>query len=289
MRCISFKLLSIVLLLASCTSTGSQVWKVKDGVSTTYNFPLADTFLELDNSLQEVSGLEYDVKSQRLLAINDEKGIIYEIDRQSGKADELYEFHKSGDYEGLARAGKFIFVLKSNGKLYRYNTDKDKTKVYDTGLSAINDAEGLYYEQSFNSLLIACKGLPLSENRHEKAIYRFRLDTKQLDADPVLLINVEQLKQNAENELNAEQLWRLNRFAPSGVAIHPESGQIFLLSARGSMLMVFDAKHSLDYVVFLDMQKLPQPEGIAFDEELNLYIASEGKAGRGKLMKFTPN
>lgn len=287
MKAIDLKILVLVLLLASCSNTGSQVWKVHDKARIDYNFAKADVLWELDNSLQEVSGLEYDIRASRLMAVNDEKGTIYQINTQTGEADRLWEFYKDGDYEGIAKAGKHVFVLKSNGKLYRYNIDKDMTKVFDTGLSAVNDAEGLCYDSASNALLIACKGLPISQKPHEKAVYRFNLNANPLQLAPEITIDVEKLNEWAESmELSAEQQWRLKRFAPSGIAIHPLNGSYYLLSARGSMLLVLNREKRIEYMVFMDAKALPQPEGITFDEDISLYIASEGKAGKGKLLKF---
>jgi uncharacterized protein YjiK len=58
------------------------------------------------------------------------------------------------------------------------------------------------------------------------------------------------------------------------------------LSARGSLLLVVNQQQKIEYLVFLDINALPQPEGICFDAKNNLFIASEGKSDNGKLIKF---
>ncbi len=287
MKFFSIKIWSLALLFSSCSYVGSQTWKLDKQAEVPHDFSEPINRWELDKSLHEISGLEFDASARRLLSINDEKGIIYQIDKENGASSALYEFHKGGDYEGIAIAGKFIFVLKSNGKLYQYNSQSGKTKKLETGLSEHNDAEALYHDSHTNSLLIACKGLPLSEKKHQKAVCRFSLETNQLSAEPVLQIDLKALKAQAQAEkLSGEQLWRIKRFAPSGLAVHPQTGAYYILSARGSMLMIVSAQQQIESIIFLDVKTLPQPEGITFDEEHHLYIASEGKAGKGKLVKY---
>lgn len=263
------------------------MWEIQADISSGYQFEKPSQQWELHYDLQEISGLDFDQTKNTLLAINDEKGKIYQIAPESGTSEVLYDFHKNGDYEGIAIAGKHIYVLKSNGKLYRYNVEKDKTKVIETGLSAKNDTEGLCYDRDSHSLLIACKGQTKDNKKGVKAVYKYDLETKELASKKAIKIKVDKLVEQAkEHDLDANQIWRLKRFSPSGIAIHPQTQQRFILSARGSTLLVYDDQQIAEYLVFLDINKLPQPESICFDSEGNLFIASEGKGGRGKLLKF---
>ncbi|MDX1285770.1 MAG: SdiA-regulated domain-containing protein, partial [Draconibacterium sp.] len=82
---------------------------------------------------------------------------------------------------------------------------------------------------------------------------------------------------------------RIQDFSPSGIAIHPENGSTYILSAKGSTLVIFDHNSDLEKVVLLNDKKIPQPEGICFDSKSNLYIATEGKGSPGKIFIFTPN
>ncbi len=279
-------ILLVIFTLIACSGVDSQV-TVDFDEKLAYNMKKPSGQWNLHYDLEEISGLTYDEAHDRLLAINDEKGKIYGIDPYSGDVINLYDFHKGGDYEGIAKVSKHVYVLKSNGKLYRYNTNKDKTKEIETKLGSKNDAEGLCYDQKKHSLLIACKGLPLNEKKSKKAIYRYDIDEEKLDTDPHIEIkpgDLEELVNTQELDFNFK--WRLRRFSPSGIAIHPVSRDYYILSARGSMLLVMSEKQNIKSLVFLDINALPQPEGICFDSDNNLYISSEGKGGRGRLLKY---
>jgi uncharacterized protein YjiK len=281
------KVLPLVLLMCSCANVGSQVWKINADASHRYEYAKPSNEWELHYDLQEISGLDYDQSENQLLAINDEKGKVYQINLETGDSKVKYHFHKNGDYEGIAKVGKHIYVLKSNGKLYRYNTEKQKTKEMETGLSSKNDAEGLCYDRDKNSLLIACKGQTKDNKKGVKAIYRYDLDEKKMTSKKEIKIEVDNLEQLAkEHGLNTNQQWRLKRFSPSGIAIHPQTKSYYILSARGSLLLVYNEQQIAEYLVFLDTNALPQPEGICFDKDGNLFISSEGKGEGGKLLMY---
>jgi len=76
-------------------------------------------------------------------------------------------------------------------------------------------------------------------------------------------------------------------FSPSGIAVHPITGDVYVLSTALKRLVVLDyTTGKIRYAVRLDKKVLPQPEGIAFDSEGNLFLASEGKKGEGMLLRF---
>ncbi|MCU4154713.1 SdiA-regulated domain-containing protein [Carboxylicivirga sp. A043] len=281
------RLLALLLLMCSCTGIGSQVVEIAEATSISYDYAHPANRWELNSDLQEISGLDYALAQNTIIAINDEKGHIYQVEERTDSGQKLYEFHKNGDYEGIAQVGKHIYVLKSNGKLFRYNRSKGKTKEIETTLKSKNDAEGLCYDAHTHCLLIACKGLPLDEKRRKKAVYQYSLDKEKLKEEPVVEIDIDDLEDLGEKlQLESQQKWRLKRFSPSGIAIHPVSRHYYILSARGSLLVVVNQQQQIEYLVFLDISALPQPEGICFDADNNLFIASEGKGRKGRLLKF---
>ncbi len=79
---------------------------------------------------------------------------------------------------------------------------------------------------------------------------------------------------------------RSKSFAPSGLAVHPLNEDLYILSAKGSLLVIFDKTKFLKRVIFLNSKTIPQPEGIAFDQLNHLYIATEGQGFSGKIFKF---
>lgn len=75
-------------------------------------------------------------------------------------------------------------------------------------------------------------------------------------------------------------------FGPSGIAIQPQSGDIYIISSLGKTLFVLGKEGKLKHIEKLEKEILPQPEGITFDADGTLYIASEGRDGAARLCIF---
>jgi len=259
-----------------------------------YNFNSPEVFL-LDKKLTEISGLAFDRNKDYFLAHNDEKGHIYVINKTDGAILKDFKFGSKGDYEGIACLNDKYVVVGSNGRLHFYDDENDETQTVKTKLSSTNDVEGLCFLSENNQLLLACKGRSF-ENLNEKAtkvIYSYDLDSNQLNEDPFLKINRDDLEKIVKRDYLEESeskirklVNRIKDFAPSGIAIHPETKAYYIVSARGSTLVVIDSNKELDEVIFLNDKTNKQPEGISFDKESNLYISTEGRGLRAKIFKF---
>ena len=76
------------------------------------------------------------------------------------------------------------------------------------------------------------------------------------------------------------------RFSPSGIAVHPLTGDIYVTSSKGKMLLVMDPQGKILHLVKMKKSIHPQPEGICFDADGTLYIANEGKEDKARIYKF---
>lgn len=268
----------------------------KDSYKFPYNLNEAKEEFNLEEALVEISGLSYLNKST-LLAVQDEKGIIYHISLKNGKIKEKVKFDKSGDFEGIELVNDDVWALESNGDLFRINK-KSKAKKYDTFLKSANDTEGLGYDPVNEQLLIACKGLAFKDkkNKHLKSIYAFDLESKKLLKEPKILIHLDTiaqyLKSNSMGNAGRKLLSLLNRknkdlhFKPSGIAVHPTTGNYYVLGAVGHLLLVISPDNEILAVVKLKTSKFPQAEGICFSPKGTLYIANEGDNEDATLQVF---
>lgn len=276
---------------------------LKEGYSFNYNLSEPDKKTKLPSELREISGIQI-LGDGLIAAVEDEHGIIYIIEFKSGEIKDKIKFGDKGDYEGIVLIGKTAWVLKSNGNLYQVKDfkkgeDELTTRKFETGLAKRNDTEGLAYDIKNNRLLIACKGHPFvdeSEGTHLKAIYSFMLDEKQLHADPVLLIKLDTLNDlkdyNLFSSLGIKIMSYFDEnkgdvtFQPSDIAVHPISGNYFIIGAVGDLLLVYSPEGKLLSVLILEDSIFKQAEGICFDNDGDLYISNEGGEGKGNILKF---
>ncbi len=299
------KLLPYILILfcISCSAqekSKEQVLFKKEGYTFPYKLEQAEHKIELPYYLREISGLTY-LKENTLACVNDEEGKIYTVNVISGDISSFY-FEKGGDYEGVERVGNTLWVVKSNGNLYRvkhFNTSKQKVKKFDTGLSTANDVEGLGYDPIKEKLLLACKGYPYLDKeggRSHKAVYAFDLEEKKLKKKILLDIDLDDIKlfrkYHAFARAGSDILSKIDpvkgdvSFQPSGIAVRPETGNYYLIGSVGKLLIVLDREGDYLYVQKLDPLTFLQPEGICFDPQGNLYISNEAKGFKATIQKF---
>lgn len=257
-----------------------------------YDYAAPKLIGELPSELDEISGLSVAPgRRNELLAIQDEEGKIFRINSKTGALLWAITFWKDGDYEAVEAVGEDIWVAKSTGTLYHVtNAGKPNQKVdkYNTDLTGENDVEGLAYDKSKNRLLLACKKDAKDDgnDKNGRYIYAFDLVTKTLSKKPVFSIELEAVKNYlaaCEKTTDHERLcdFFISRdeydLAPSALAVHPITGQLFLTSSVGKVLMVLNADGRIDYMERLNKKLFAQPEGLAFAEDGTLFISTEKK------------
>ncbi|MBI1224403.1 MAG: hypothetical protein GC192_04120 [Bacteroidetes bacterium] len=268
-----------------------------------YELEAPDATLIMPEELKEVSGLG--IQGQLLATINDEKGIVYLLDKTTGEVKKQVLFKDSGDFEGLEIVGNDVWAIKSNGTLYQIKNFLEpdpEVQTFKSFLNKDNDVEGLAYDKKNNRLLLGCKGKGVDKEGTplNKAIYAFDLNTKTVGDEPAFLLTLPNLQGFLENcgdpgaKKKMEHVYvqkdEQMKFSPSGIAIHPITGDIYVTSARGNTLLVLDSTGKILYLERLKKSMHNQPEGICFDEDGTMYIANEGLDDLpGKVFVFHPN
>ena len=268
-----------------------------------YGLEDPDARYKLPDYLEEISGLSY-IGKGNIACVQDEKALIYILNLETEKILDKYDFGKDADYEDIAVVDKTAFVLRNDGDIYRvldYRKNEPKVKKYETPLKEKNDTEGLAYDPLTSTLLIACKGSPSidKDKPYEgyKAIYKFDLEKEELVEEPHFLIDLGKLDsyidQNAFSRLSLRVARRLHliesttSFEPSGLAIHPLCGAIYIISSVGKLLIILDRHGKVKDVKELDPRLFRQPEGICFSPNGDMYISNEGRGGKAYILKFS--
>lgn len=273
-----------------------------------YSFPFLldrpDARYYLPAYLEEISGLSW-YRKDKLACIQDEKANVYILELGEDLEISKHDFGKDGDYEDITITGNTAYVLRNDGRIFRIkNLQKKelKVKTFKTPLAEKNNTEGIAFDSLTNSLLIACKGSPSIEKgnpyKGSRAIYCFDLDSKELEKEPVFLIDLSKLESYRDrgtfNRFSLKLAKKLGMvesetsFQPSGIAIHPINGNIYIIASIGKLLLVMDREGKILDIRDLDAKLFRQPEGICFSPSGDLYISSEGQGGRGYILKFKP-
>ena len=272
-----------LLVLGACSDASRSTTEAAPA-AVPYRLDAPDAVVELPAELQEASGLTV-LPSGRLGAVQDEAGTIYEVDPATGQIVDRLAFEGAGDFEGLALVpGDAVWALRSDGELYRVyrdSTGQPASRTVETPLRSRNDTEGLAYDAASHRLLIACKEWPGEDpetgDNYDgvRAVYAFDLATEILSEVPVALLDRARVDGKAA-------------FKPSALAVHPMTGQVYVLSSVRRALAVLTPDGALIGVVDLPSHLAPQPEGLTFAADGTLYVASEGPAGPGTLLRYAP-
>ncbi len=241
--------------------------------------------------LSEISGLTMDDKG-RLLTVEDEVGKVFIYDLKLKDIDYGITFGKSGDYEGIEVVGDQVFVLRSDGDLYRFRMTTDRkvnAEKIETPLGKANDTEGLGYFPEKNQLLIACKeegGLKKDDTK-SKTVYAYDLDTDDFKKKPRLSISKKDLKNFWEEHKEFQYDEKRIKFEPSGIAWHPIHEKFYVLASVGKLLVVLNRNGEIEATYPISPKLLSQPEGICFAPNGDMYISSEGEGDRGYILKYS--
>ena len=289
------------LLVASPGCSGERAPR-STSTNAPYAFERPSATYELPEELEEISGLTR-VSENLLAAIQDEDGIIFFIDAENGEVLQQVEFEGPGDYEGIEAVGEDVFVMNSGGTLFRvsgWEGSSLQSERIETPLDARCDAEGLGYDHSRDRLLLACKEDPGRDVEDGRAIYGYDVGASVFEPEPAYVLDfrargsgrggsednlgelVEEFHNLPGNGVDATAL------KPSAVAAHPVTGEVYVLSSAGPEMVVLDNNGEPRDVWALPRDQLPQPEGLAFLENGDLFISTEKRGRRpGRIYRYT--
>ena len=237
---------------------------------------------KLDLRLKEISGIVWDNQNDEFIAHNDEKGVIYFLDRDTkGVKSEFVFSEAKGDYEDVAMVNKDIYVLRSDGKLFRIVKDSTrKQSVFDAGQlesSGKNDFEALYYDAEKKALIMLCKNCS-DDDKKVVSAFAYYPDSVGFVNKPLFTINVKPIDSLSPRATS--------RFQPSAARIHPVLKKLFILSSASNQLVVTDLDGNIENVYMLAQKLFPQAEGLTFKSNGDMYISNEGVSAKAELLKF---
>ena len=296
--------LATLTMLSLCAPSFGQI---QDHRYDPYDWENPDGTFTLPDDLNEVSGLSFDQAGNHLLAVQDELGEVFVLNKENGEVVRRMPFWKEGDYEGIEQVGDKIYVVKNTGTIYEISaggTDAQHVEKYNGFLDSDNDIEGLSYWPQRHQLLLACKAKPgggLDGNR-TKAVYAFDLTSKTFIEKPLLLLDRQEVSdylQNCQPGKDHTQICEIFDpgkedfdLSPTALAIHPLSGHFYLTSSKGNLLLIIDATGKILHIDKLPKHLHRQPEGLCFDAAGNLYISNERKKDIPPLIhryRYDPN
>jgi uncharacterized protein YjiK len=240
------------------------------GAADSSSRPVALAQWIMPNELREISGLAL-LPNGRVLAHDDEVGRIYEIDPKTGVIERRFALSGSprGDFEGITVAGDDVYLLQSDGWLFKFQIAPDGDEAvyerFNTQLGKECEFEGVAYEADSSQLVLPCKKVHKNKSlKHDIVIYKVMLPLSNPLRTTVMTIPVDDV-------LDANH-WK--EISPSDIAIDPVTRNYVLVAAREKALVILSPDGQL-----LKAEALPpgheQAEGVAVTPDSILIISDE--------------
>lgn len=256
----------------ACTSQGKSFVPAIPG----YNVAGKQVIL-LKKELIEISGIFY-LPDGNLAAINDEEGKLFMVNSSTGAFTHT-RFGKKRDYEDVVKAGNYYYVLESNGNLHRVPEGQAETEEeLDFPEKKYIEFESLYFDAPNNRLILLSKDQRKKKEKDEISAYAFDLATSTFSEEPVFTISL--------HDVQIKMKDNIAEFKPSAAAIHPVLNKLFVIASVGKALLQCSLDGKAEKVYYLNPDQFPQPEGITFAPNGDMYISNEGVNGKADIIKF---
>ena len=247
-----------------------------------YNITKPDK-TELGGKLREISGIAW-VDENTMLAENDEAGKVFTInlkDKQDFKYPNFI-FGERQDYEDIVKVNTTLYLLISTGQIVEIPGYASGGDVQGTIIASLpgkgNEFETMYYDNEVSSLILLCKSCHKEKNQIRTA-YRFDLNTRVFADTPYYTIDLNVIRQKL-NDNRAD-------FYPSAASVNPVQNKLYIVSSIGKLLVITDKKGNVEQAIPISGTMFPQPEGITFAPNGDMYISNEaGDEDRATLLKF---
>ena len=257
-----------------------------DGVAPNRDFPGAKA-VQIDQQwnmpilLEEISGIAW-MDKDRIACVEDEEAIIFIYNLKTSQVERQIVFGEDGDYEGIALVGEDAYVLRSDGTIFEvlnYLTEEKEVNEIKIIFSKTFNFEGISFDKKRNRLLLAIKD---NAEKEYKPIYSVDLKTKKLEKEPAYKIMFndpifEDLDIDNNNHL----------IQPSEITVNPKTGEIYILEGTNPKLLILSPNGKPKKLHVFQEEQFPQPEGLTFDDQGNLYISNEGAGGMGNILKLS--
>jgi uncharacterized protein YjiK len=220
--------------------------------------------------LREISGLALRPDGL-VLTHDDEVGTVYVIDPKAGIVLKKFSLQgeRHGDFEAITIAGNDIYLLESNGHIFKFREGADGAQVpysrFDTHLGKECEFESMVFDPDSARLLLACKKVQKELAHHELVIFAFPLPLGKDTAPPTMLTV-------PIRDVIGSNNWK--NFHASDMTIDPFTKNYVIIASREKGLVEITPDGDVVRSVPLPPGH-NQPEGVAITKDSLLLISDE--------------
>ena len=268
---------SLPILFAACNTQNARSYPSPPG----YDFSRPYVY-KMPTILDEISGVYYYPKDSSIFAIQDEKGWLFKIRLKMPLEIERWKFSNAGDYEDLSLLDSTFYVLKSKGFIEKFkfsSADSISLQSFKVPGEEKKEFETLFYDSTLHQLILICKNC---EDDKKKEVSSWAFDPLTDSFSSSFSIQTEKIRE----QLNDEKL----KLKPSAAAIHPLTGELYILASVNKALVILNKDHSVKNSYKINPALFKQPEGLTFTPKGDLIISNEAaERGAADILFFKYN
>ncbi|WP_426588808.1 SdiA-regulated domain-containing protein [Mucilaginibacter sp. R-33] len=272
---------AVVFLIISCKNKEKAIPASPTGYDL--NNPVK---YKMPEDLTEISGFAFhNGKNDSVYAEQDEEGFLFNL-KLGDKNANYTKFGKSGDYEDVAICREQVIMLKSDGTLFTFPFSQVRSKEAANvqkikGELPEGEFEAICADEKTGLVYVLCKHCADEKTSKSSSGYILKLQADgTLKQTGIFVIDVKEIERLANKKRVP--------FRPSAMAKNTFTNEWYILSSVNKMLVVADVNWKVKNVYPLSVTIFGQPEGMAFDNQRNLYISNEGdQLSAGNILKFS--
>lgn len=267
----------LLLLLCVIVFSHCEAQKKNDTNQSRYDLSHPQQVIDLPKQLSDISGIAY--QNGVVYAIDDDHGYIYKVPLTAKPDIEKWEFAQPQDYEDIVLLNNRFYILSSKGKVvyFPFAFPVKDVKESELDIKGKNEFEILYPDPATNRLIMLCK--ECKEDKDQNTAWAFNTSNYTFEKQPAYILK----RKDIEKVLGDN----ISRFKPSAAAVHPLTGEVYIISSINKLIVVLDKKHQVTAVYPLNEKLFKQPEGMAFTPTGDLIISNEyAHSGTANLLLF---
>ena len=222
--------------------------------------------IKLPSELDEISGITYYRKDNSLFAESDAKGCLYKIFLNKPTDIRKWKFSHKRDYEDIVLLDSVFYILNNNGDIVSltFLNDSLVAHQYTFPENGKYEFETMYYDDTLKKLVLICKDCEIDKNA---AVSTYTFDLVQFTYSSAFSVDAKSVADMAGPQST--------KFKPSGGAINPVTGDLFILSSINKLLVIANRSGKVKEIYHLDPSIFNQPEGVTFTPNGSLFISNE--------------
>jgi hypothetical protein len=268
--------LSVLLALLIFSRCGAQ--QRDNNHNSRYDLANPQKIIDLPKQLTDISGIAY--HNNAVYAIDDDHGYVYKVPLTDKPDVEKWEFAQPQDYEDIVLLNNTFYILSSKGKIvyFPFAFPVKEVKESKLDIKGRNEFEILYYDPSSRQLIMLCKECK-EDKKGENRAWAFAISSHTFEKQPAYILQQKDIEKVLGDDIS--------RFKPSAAAVHPLTGEVYIVSSINKLLVVLDKNRKVTAAYPLNETLFKQPEGITFTPAGDMIISNEyAHSGTANLLLF---